>query len=53
MIKKITENDMTNIVSLNIQNENISSLEGLQYASNLKKLTVRIKIMLIFLKFQN
>lgn len=34
--KEITENDMVNIVSLDIQNKNISSLEGLQYATNMK-----------------
>ena len=36
---KITENDMINIFSLNIENKNISSLEGLQYAVNLNDLS--------------
>lgn len=36
---KITDNDIINIFSLNIENKNISSLEGLQYATNLNSLS--------------
>ena len=36
--KEITENDMVNIVSLDIQNKNISDLTGLEYCKNLKKI---------------